>query len=94
MIRTIAAVALGLACFTIPDLCLARPMTEYESRCFEASEAVYQAAEPRGWDKVEPDSFAEWLSERSMIECLDREPVTYSYETDDDIYEWENYTCK
>ena len=94
MIRTIAAIGLGLACFAAPSFLFARPMTEWESRCFEASEAVYQAAEPVVWDGEEPYPLAESLSERAMIECLDREPVSYSSETDDDVYEWENYVCK
>lgn len=88
------AVAVGLGLFAAPSVLFARPMTEYESRCFEASEAVYQEAEPVVWDGIEPYPLAEELSERAMIECLDREPITYSYQTDDDIYEWENYTCK
>lgn len=94
MIRTIAAIGLGLACFAAPSFLFARPMTEWESRCFEHSEAVYQANEPQGWDVVEPAPVAERLSELAMIECLDREPVSYSSETDDNIYEWENYICK
>ena len=93
MVRWIA-LALGLACFAAPSLLFARPMTQYESRCFELSEAVYQAVEPRDCNSVEPEPVAEILSEQAMIECLDAEPGPYCSETDDDIYEWENYACR
>ena len=92
MVRWIALAA-GLACFAAPSLLFARPMTQYESRCFELSEAVYQAVQPSDWQGVEPEPIAEVLSEQAMIDCLDSEPVTYCSETDDDIYEWENYVC-
>jgi hypothetical protein len=94
MVRWIA-LAFGLACFAAPSVLFARPMTQHESRCFEASEAVYQANEPQGWDGTEPAPIAEALSERAMIECLDREPVSYSSdEPDDDFYGFENYVCR
>lgn len=53
------AVGIGLALFLAPSLLLARPMTQEESRCFEYSEAVYQAVTPREWDSVEPYPVAE-----------------------------------
>jgi hypothetical protein len=82
-------IGLGLACFLVPDLCLARPMTEHESRCFEFSEAVYQANEPDDWSGIDPHQEAEIAAELAMIACLG-----YSTEPEDEIYGWENYVCR
>ncbi len=94
MIRAIAAIGLGLACFAAPDLLFARPMTTAESRCFETGEAVYQAVEPVGWDAIEPYQLAEIMSERAYIDCIEESSSYSTNEPDDDIYGWENYICK
>lgn len=88
------AIGLGLALFAVPSLCLARPMTSDESRCFELGEAVYQAATPREWDDPEPYPVAEYLSERAMIDCLAECSDPLEEGDSDDIYGWENYTCR
>lgn len=82
------AIAAGLAIALIPSLCFARPMTVDESRCFELSETVYQAATPREWASLEPCPEAELLSEWTMVECLASCGID-----DPGLYDWNNYTC-
>ncbi len=83
------AIGVGLALFAVPSLCFARPMTIEESRCFEVSEAVYQAVEPREWDSPEPYQLAEVMSEQAMVDCL-----AQCGEDDPGLYDWSNYTCQ
>ncbi len=83
------AIGVGLALFLAPSLLLARPMTQEESRCFEMSEAVYQAATPQEWDSPEPYPVAEVMSELAMVECLAQCGVD-----DPGLYDWSNYTCQ
>ncbi len=83
------AIGIGLSLFLAPSLLLARPMTIEESRCFEYSEAVYQATTPQEWDSVEPYPVAEVMSEQAMVACL-----AQCGEDDPGLYDWSNYTCQ
>jgi len=83
------AIGVGLILFAIPDLCFARPMTVEESRCFEHSETVYQAATPQEWASDEPYPVAEVMSEQAMVDCLAQCGID-----DPGLYDWSNYTCQ